>query len=87
MNFVPATDSGRVLQILVWICYEEPLQPSCLGKIDKNFRHRAKIARKVKNSNENAPFLRVGRGGKKKSCLCISMIVMSLLMHIHDCFA
>ena len=28
---VPATDSGRELHILVWKCYEEPLQPSCLG--------------------------------------------------------
>ena len=29
---VPTTDSGSGLAILVWMSYEEPLQPSCLGK-------------------------------------------------------
>ena len=31
-NGPPATDSGAVLEILAWMNYEEPLQPSCLGK-------------------------------------------------------
>ena len=31
---IRATDSGPGFHILVWIGYEEPLQPSCLGKIE-----------------------------------------------------
>ena len=31
---VPATDSGRESAILVWMSYEEPLQTSCLGKLE-----------------------------------------------------
>ena len=31
MNLLRATDSGRAFAILVWRCYEEPLQTSCLG--------------------------------------------------------
>ena len=27
----PTTDSGSAFQILAWMSYEEPLQPSCLG--------------------------------------------------------
>ena len=35
---VPATDSGRGFHILVWKCYEEPLQTSCLGKYSRGLK-------------------------------------------------
>ena len=39
----PATDSGRETPILVWICYEEPLQPSCLDNLFKKKNMPAKL--------------------------------------------